>query len=112
MKLRTPILRAGFAATLLAGFYAFTQPVDANAPMFDVDANAPLAATLLPTLTVSADAHGVESARLDDADALPVTLLPTVHVRARSVPLASAAPRATRFAAVTPVAAMRASSAD
>jgi len=100
MKLQTPIRRAAIAATLLGGFYLFAQPVDADLP-FSVDAGAPIAATLLPTVSVTANANGDPSMQLSSADALPVTLLPTVHVHGR-VP--ATAPRA--------VAAMRVASVD
>jgi len=99
MKLQTPIRRAALAATLLGGFYLFAQPVDANLP-FSVDADAPLAVTLLPTVSVTADAKGNSSMQLSNADPLPVTLLPTVHVTG---------PRAHANA---PVAAMRVASVD
>lgn len=102
MNIRTPLLRAGIAASLLGGFYLFAQPVDANLP-FSIDADAPLAATLLPTVNVSANAHGGdETMRLSSVDALPVTLLPTVHVTL---------PRA-RAEGAAPVAAMRVASVD
>ena len=99
MKLQTPLRRAAIAASLLGGFYMFAQPVDANLP-FSVDADAPIAATLLPTVSVTADAKGDSSMSLSSADPLPVTLLPTVHVNA---------PRAHSNA---PVAAMRVASVD
>lgn len=99
MKLQTPLRRAAIAASLLGGFYMFVQPVDANLS-FSVDADAPLAATLLPTVSVTANANGDSSMRLSNADPLPVTLLPTVHVTA---------PRAT---SARPVVAMRVASVD
>lgn len=101
MKLQTPIRRAAIAATLLGGFYMFAQPVDADQP-FSVDANAPIAATLLPTVSVTANSVGDSSMQLSNADALPVTLLPTVHVTA---------PRA-RSTSSAPVAAMRVASVN
>ena len=101
MNVQTPIRRAAIAASLLGGFYLFATPVDANLP-FSVDADAPIAATLLPTVSVTADANGDSSMQLSNADPLPVTLLPTVHVTA---------PRAhTKTSA--PVAAMRVASVD
>ena len=82
MKLQTPLLRAGIAATLLGGFYLLAQPVAAD--LFSVDADAPLPATLLPTVSVTGDAaSGESSMQLSSEQALPVTLLPTVHVRGR-----------------------------
>ena len=99
MKLQTPFRRAAIAATLLGGFYLFVQPVDANLS-FSVDGDAPLAATLLPTVSVTANASGESSMQLSNADPLPVTLLPTVHVTG---------PRARSNA---PVAAMRVASVD
>lgn len=85
MKLRTPLIRAALAATMVAGSFAIDRvPVAVAADAHDafamrVDANAPLHATLLPELRVgSRDGE----AQLDASDALPVTLLPTVHVTA------------------------------
>ena len=82
MKLRTPLIRAALAATMVAGSFARERVPAANAHdavAMRVDANAPVPATLMPELRVgSRDGD----ARLDAADALPVTLLPTVHVTA------------------------------
>ena len=85
MKLRTPLIRAALAATLVATSFAIDRvpaapAADARAALAThVDARAPMHATLLPELRVgSRDGD----AQLDAGDALPVTLLPTVHVTA------------------------------
>jgi hypothetical protein len=76
------------AATLASVFasHAFASPGDAAS--MTVDASAPLRATLLPTVSVDADATTSASnpARMRIADEAPVevTLLPTVHVTARA----------------------------
>lgn len=101
MKFQTPIRRAAIAASLLGGFYLFAQPVDANLP-FSIAAETPIAATLLPTVSVTANANGDSSMQLSNADPLPVTLLPTVHVTA---------PRG-RAETSAPITAMRVASAN
>jgi hypothetical protein len=98
MNIRTPLIRAAVAAVLIGGIYALPRTPHAAAAhasvTMSVDRTAPLHATLLPTLSVTADASAPDleiAARLADVDALPVTLLPTVHVHARRSDFASAA---------------------
>lgn len=86
MKLRTPLIRAALAATMVAGSFAVERvPAAQDAVAMRVDANAPVHATLMPELRVG-PRDG--DARLDAADALPVTLLPTVHVTASATDFA------------------------
>jgi|GEM_PF-1450532 len=89
MKLRTPLIRAALAATMVATAFAIERVPAADAAAHDtgardalamhVDAAAPVPATLMPELRVGTRASDVS---LDARDALPVTLLPTVHVTA------------------------------
>jgi hypothetical protein len=102
MKTRTPLIRAALAMTMIGSAFALERLPAAGAPGASahsphpygsqaaqpgvgtsVDANAPLHATLLPELGVSAsasDAGLVVSTKLASGSALPVTLMPTVHV--------------------------------
>jgi hypothetical protein len=84
MKFRTSLIAATLAS-LFAGS-AFASHGDTTS--MTVDTNAPLRATLLPTVSIDADARTSESnpARVRVADAAPleVTLLPTVHVTAHA----------------------------
>ncbi len=90
MNTRTPLIRAALAATLVGAAFTFTQTatvIPANAAVsMSVDARAPLHATLLPVVSVFADAtdpDGIVAMRIAATEALPVTLLPTVYVSAR-----------------------------
>jgi hypothetical protein len=84
MKNRTSLIAATLAS-LFAGS-AFASSGDATS--MTIDTNAPLRATLLPTVSIDADATTSESnpvrMRIADAAPLEVTLLPTVHVTARA----------------------------
>ena len=83
MNVRTPLIRAALAATMIAGSYTIERVAVAtdahNAVAMRVDATAPVRATLMPALRVSPHAAGTQ---LEATDPLPVTLLPTVHVTA------------------------------
>lgn len=89
MKLRTPLIRAALAATMLAGSFAVERVPAADVGDFvamRVDDAAPVRATLMPELHVGSRAGDV---RLDSTDPLPVTLLPTVHVTASAGDIAA-----------------------
>jgi hypothetical protein len=86
---RTPLIRAALAMAMIGSAFALEQIPEAAAAQagttMSVDARAPLHATLLPELTVSARAQGAdfaETSTLATTEALPVTLMPTVHVTA------------------------------
>jgi hypothetical protein len=84
---RTPLIRAALAMAMIGSAFALEQIPEAAAAgtTMSVDARAPLHATLLPELTVSARAQGAdfaETSTLATTEALPVTLMPTVHVTA------------------------------
>jgi hypothetical protein len=88
MNIRTPLIRAALATALVGGGFALER-VPANAATqagitMSVDSQAPLHATLLPEVTVSARAaHPAQTtSHVASNDALSVTLLPTVHVTA------------------------------
>ena len=102
MKTRTPLIRAALAMAMVGSAFALERVPAAGAPgasahflhpcgteatqagvRMSVDANAPLHATLLPELSVSASASEPDRAvapKLAAGAALPVTLMPTVHV--------------------------------
>ncbi|HEU4663499.1 MAG TPA: hypothetical protein VFS55_05680 [Dokdonella sp.] len=87
MNVRTPLIRAALAATMVAGSFALERvPQAAAADLgMSVEARAPLKATLLPALRVTARASNPDQAaasELASGDGLPVTLLPTVRVTA------------------------------
>lgn len=116
MNTRTPLIRAALAAALFGAAFTFvhTSPmIPANAAVsMSVDARAPLHATLLPVVSVFADAtnpDGIVAMRIAATEALPVTLLPTVYVSAR---LADFAAAPTRVAALTQRARVRRAAAD
>ena len=107
MNIRTPLVRAALAAVLIGGVYALPEVPHANAApamvTMSVDAGAPVHATLLPAVIVFADAGNPQLAtasRIAAADALPVTLLPTVHVHARWSEFATISPPAMQGVAV------------
>jgi hypothetical protein len=85
MKIRTSLIAATLAP-LIAGS-AFASPSNDAASM-TVDDAAPLRATLLPTVSIDADATTSESnpprVRIADVAPIEVTLMPTVHVTARA----------------------------
>jgi len=88
MNNRTTLIRTTIAIALYGALFTSALATEANA---SVDARAPLAATLLPAVRVSADATrpfdppvwGVA-----DGEPLRVTLMPTVRVTARAENLA------------------------
>ncbi len=108
MNTRHPFLCMASIASAIACVLIFMQPIAATTTTFDVDVDAPLTATLLPTLSVTAKADGTSSAQCSDEAALPVTLLPTVHVRAgRRLHAGRPAHEPTLMAEVAPVSAMQ-----
>ena len=87
-NIRIPLIRAALATALIGGAFAVLEPPRAAAALtidaVSVEAGAPLQAMLLPTVLVVADANRPEAATMRVVgDALPVTLMPTVHVQAR-----------------------------
>ena len=79
MKTNHPLIRTAIVASL----FAFTSLALADDAMISVDARAPLRATLLPTVTVTADANAPDAEAnwtVDDRTGLRVTLMPTVRV--------------------------------
>ena len=99
MNIRTPMIRAAVATALAAGAFMLPQTPSATAAedfsTMSVDTRAPLHATLLPTVSVTADTNtpdGASTMHVAATDALPVTLLPTVFVHARVSDIAAAMP--------------------
>lgn len=87
MNVRTPLIRAALAATMVAGSFALERVPHAAAAEagMSIEARAPLHATLLPELRVTAratDPDAEAATGLAAGEALPVTLLPTVRVTA------------------------------
>ena len=84
MKTRTPLIRAALAMAMVGSAFALERvPAAQPGVRVSVDANAPLHATLLPELSVGASASDPDRAvatKLATTTALPVTLMPTVHV--------------------------------
>lgn len=75
---------------ITAAALASTHATAADATM-TIDARAPLAATLMPTVSVTADAANPDAApqwHVADTRPLPVTLMPTVRVTAQADVLA------------------------
>lgn len=71
---------------ITAAALASTHATAADATM-TIDASAPLAATLMPTVSVTADAANPDAApqwQVADARPLPVTLMPTVRITAQA----------------------------
>lgn len=107
MNTRFPLIRAALAVALAGAAFGFvhTSPTatrHAEASM-SVDAQAPLHATLLPVVSVFADAtqpDDVATMRVAATNPLSVTLLPTVHVSTHTAGF-SLAP--TIVAAMTPM---------
>ncbi|HEV7490000.1 MAG TPA: hypothetical protein VGO25_04290 [Rhodanobacteraceae bacterium] len=87
MKARISIIGATLATLFAASAFATQQ--DASSTM-TVDSDAPVRATLLPTVSIDATeaTSAANPARMRIADTAPyeVTLLPTVHVKALSSP--------------------------
>ena len=87
MNVRTPLIRAALAATMVAGSFAIERVPHASAAEagMSIEARTPLHATLLPELRVTARATHPDAeaaAELAASEGLPVTLLPTVRVTA------------------------------
>jgi len=106
MNTRTPLIRAALATAFVGCALIFTHlspasPAHASETM-SVDTRAPLHATLLPVVSVFAEAThpgGIVAMRIAATEALPVTLLPTLYVTARSADFSAAPPM--RVAAAT-----------
>jgi hypothetical protein len=92
MNIRLSVLRSALAGSFAAAALVAAQANAANdAVTFTVDTQAPLHATLMPTVTITADsARPFADPRMSVADVEPlsVTLLPTVHVSAHASELA------------------------
>jgi hypothetical protein len=86
MKTRMSVIGATLATLFAASAFASTHATDAAVSM-TVDANAPIRAILLPTVTLEANA-ATSTAKMSVAETAPleVTLLPTVHVTAKQEP--------------------------
>lgn len=96
MLTRIALISVAVATALTGAGFAFnhTSPgIQARAAVsMRVDARASRHATLLPTVRVFADAsqpHEVATAHFATTEALPVTLLPAVHVSAGGTDLAT-----------------------
>lgn len=78
MKTNHPLIRTALFASAFA-VASFAQAGDTS---MSVDPRAPLRATLLPTVSVTADADALDEANwnVDDTTSLRVTLMPTVRV--------------------------------
>jgi hypothetical protein len=108
MNTRTPLIRAAVATALAGGVFLVSQVPQAIAAQasqtMSVEARAPLQATLLPVVSVVADAthpDGVTWMQIASTEALPVTLMPTVFVTARADSLAETMPSSVRAAVDT-----------
>ncbi|MCC6595782.1 MAG: hypothetical protein IT477_04680, partial [Rhodanobacteraceae bacterium] len=83
MNLHSTLACAAAMAATIATLAVLAHPIDAARTItIDVDEAPPVAATLLPTLRVSADPSGLTRVELGAEEPLPVVLLPTVQVRA------------------------------
>ena len=89
MHIRTPLMGAALAAACigLACTFAHASPAipEHDSVLIAVDANAALHVTLSPAVSVFAEATHLDrivAMRIAATEALPVTLLPTVHVSA------------------------------
>jgi hypothetical protein len=88
MNMNTVFIRAAIATAMVGvGLASFDVPQAAaqDASAMSVETRAPLHATLLPTVTVVGNTRSADvdtSATVASNDALPVTLMPTVYVRA------------------------------
>lgn len=86
MKMQMTVIGAALATLFAASAFAR----DDAASTMTVDSNAPIRATLLPTVSIDAtpatSATNPATMRIADTAAMEVTLLPTVHVRAPASP--------------------------
>ena len=84
MKTRTSMIAMTLATLIAGNAFANARAAEATVSM-TVDTNAPLQATLLPTVSIETSSVG-STPRMTVADTAPisVTLLPTVHVTART----------------------------
>jgi hypothetical protein len=81
MKNRPSLIRAAITAVFAGSAFVAAHAADIETTM-TVDAQAPLSATLMPTVSVDADS----TMRVADTAPLQVTLMPTVYVTARANP--------------------------
>ena len=91
MNIRLSVLRSALAGGFVAAALLAAQANASSDITMSVDATAPLRATLMPTVTVTADAsQPFAAATMHVATTAPlaVTLLPTVHVSSREPELA------------------------
>jgi hypothetical protein len=97
VNMNTVFIRAAIATAFVGlGFASVHAPRAAAAHAavtMSVDARAPLHATLLPAISVFADARNPDApvaSRVTGGEALPVTLMPTVYVSTQRPGLAEA----------------------
>ena len=86
MKTRTPLIRAALAMAMIGSAFALERVPSAAGTGMTIETRTPVHATLLPELSVVArtdDPDLVVATNLAATAALPVTLMPTVHVVAR-----------------------------
>jgi len=81
MKNRPSLIRAAITVVLAGSAFVAAHAADIETTM-TVDAQEPLSATLMPTVSVDADS----TMRVADTAPLQVTLMPTVYVTARANP--------------------------
>ena len=85
MNIRTPLIRAALAAAMIGGAFTFGESSIATASpaSMSIDSSAPVHATLMPELSVVGHAGNPDGdvvSHIAANGALPVTLMPTVHV--------------------------------
>jgi len=89
MKNRLTMLRTAMTVVFAGSAFVAAHAAEVS-PTMTVDTQAPLHATLLPTVSIDADsttsASNPAKMRVANSAPLSVTLLPTVHVSARSNP--------------------------
>lgn len=81
MKHRPSLIRAAITVVFAGSAFVAAHAADIETTM-TVDAQEPLSATLMPTVSVDADS----TMRVADTLPLQVTLMPTVYVSARANP--------------------------
>ena len=81
MKNRPSLIRAAITVVFAGSAFVAAHAADIETTM-TVDAQEPLSATLMPTISVDADS----TMRVADTLPLQVTLMPTVYVSARANP--------------------------
>lgn len=81
MKNRPSLIRAAITVVFAGSAFVAAHAADIETTM-TVDAQEPVRATLMPTVSVDADS----TMRVADTAPLQVTLMPTVYVTARAIP--------------------------